>query len=53
MHSHEDELFYVLKDRYEFYVGDSMIKASKGDLEQLPRRIPHVAGILLSQRMCI
>ncbi|MDW7695961.1 cupin domain-containing protein [Flammeovirgaceae bacterium SG7u.111] len=41
VHSHEDELFYVLKGTYEFYCGDEIIEAKEGDFVRLPKGIPH------------
>lgn len=41
IHTHEDELFYVLQGRYEFIYGDSIIKAKQGDMIHLPKGKPH------------
>lgn len=41
IHTHEDELFYVLKGNFEFFYGDKKILAKKGDFIQLPKGIPH------------
>lgn len=41
IHTHEDELFYVLKGNFVFFYGDLKIAAQKGDFIQLPKGIPH------------
>ncbi len=41
IHTHEDELFYVLQGRYEFSCGDDLIIAEKGDMVHLPKGKPH------------
>lgn len=41
VHQFEDELFYVLKGKYEFFCGDDKIIAEEGSLVSLPRGIPH------------
>jgi len=41
IHTHEDELFYVLKGNYEFFYGDKKMSAQMGDFIQLPKGIPH------------
>ncbi|MDG1805900.1 cupin domain-containing protein [Flavicella sp.] len=41
VHSHEDELFYVLKGHYKFFCGDKVMDAPQGSLVQLPKGIPH------------
>lgn len=41
IHTHEDELFYVLQGRYEFIFGDSLIIAKQGDMVHLPKGKPH------------
>ena len=41
IHTHEDELFYVLKGNFDFFYGDLKVAAQKGDFIQLPRGIPH------------
>ncbi|MBO6514972.1 MAG: cupin domain-containing protein [Bacteroidia bacterium] len=41
VHQNEDELFYVLKGKYEFRCGDTVIQAHEGDLVHLPKGIPH------------
>ncbi|MDY8137207.1 cupin domain-containing protein [Aquimarina sp. 2201CG5-10] len=40
-HTHEDELFYILKGNFIFNCGDKKISAKKGDFIRLPRGIPH------------
>lgn len=40
-HTREDELFYVIKGRYEFTCGDEVIIAEQGDLVHLPKGKPH------------
>lgn len=41
IHTHEDELFYVLQGRYEFSFEDSLIIAKKGDMIHLPKGKSH------------
>jgi len=41
IHTHEDELFYVLKGNYEFFYGAKKVLAKKGDFIQLPKGVPH------------
>ncbi|MDY7094863.1 MAG: cupin domain-containing protein [Acidobacteriota bacterium] len=41
VHQHEDELFYVLRGDFEFFSGDTTVRASKGALLSLPRGLPH------------
>lgn len=41
VHSHEDEMFYVLEGEYEFRCGDEARRVSAGTLVHLPRGIPH------------
>ncbi|MCH2223668.1 MAG: cupin domain-containing protein [Crocinitomicaceae bacterium] len=41
VHTHEDELFYILKGKYIFNFGDEKIEAKQGDFIKLPRGIPH------------
>lgn len=41
IHTHEDELFYVLKGNFDFFYGALKIAAKKGDFIQLPKGIPH------------
>ncbi len=41
VHTHEDELFYVLQGSYAFISGPDTVQAGPGDLVHLPRGIPH------------
>ncbi len=41
IHTREDELFYVVKGRYEFTCGDEVIIAEQGDMVHLPKGKPH------------
>jgi mannose-6-phosphate isomerase-like protein (cupin superfamily) len=41
IHTHEDELFYILQGTYEFRCGDETILADRGDLVHLPAGLPH------------
>jgi quercetin dioxygenase-like cupin family protein len=41
VHTHEDELFYVLQGKYEFYCGNQTIVVNTGDMVRLPKGIPH------------
>jgi len=41
IHTHEDELFYVLKGNFDFFYGDKKIATKKGDFMQLPKGTPH------------
>lgn len=41
IHTHEDELFYVIQGNYEFTYGDTLIKAKQGDMVHLPKGKPH------------
>ncbi|MEW7278599.1 cupin domain-containing protein [Aquimarina sp. 2201CG1-2-11] len=41
VHTHEDELFYVLKGNYTFLYGNEVIYAKQGDFIRLPKGVPH------------
>ncbi len=41
VHTHEDELFYVLKGNYMFHYGEKTIEAKEGDFIRLPKGVPH------------
>lgn len=41
IHSHEDEIFYILEGSYELHVGDERRTVSAGASAILPRGIPH------------
>ncbi|WP_432412101.1 cupin domain-containing protein [Rasiella sp. SM2506] len=41
IHTHEDELFYVLQGHYEFTNGDELISAKQGDIIHLPKGKAH------------
>lgn len=41
IHTHEDELFYIIKGNYEFTYGDTLIKAKQGDMVHLPKGKSH------------
>jgi quercetin dioxygenase-like cupin family protein len=41
LHTHEDELFFVLQGSYEFRFGDTIVKAKQGDMVHLPKGTPH------------
>ncbi|MCB1033997.1 MAG: cupin domain-containing protein, partial [Acidobacteria bacterium] len=41
VHEHEDEMFYVLHGEFDFFSGESTVRASSGALVVLPRGLPH------------
>ncbi len=41
IHTHEDEIFYILEGSYELHVGDERRIVSPGSSAVLPRGIPH------------
>ena len=41
VHHHEDEAFYVVEGDYSVYIGDEVIKASRGTWAWGPRDVPH------------
>src|SRR5690554_182244 len=55
IHTHEDELFYVIQGNYEFTYSDTLINAKQGDIVHLPKGKPHsfknidtIAGITMN-----
>ena len=45
IHSHEDELFYVLEGEFDVYVGEEGFKVGEGECVFLPRLKPHAFTI--------
>jgi quercetin dioxygenase-like cupin family protein len=41
IHQHEDELFYVLRGEFEFFSGETTVRATQGALLSLPRGLAH------------
>jgi quercetin dioxygenase-like cupin family protein len=41
VHENQDEFFYVVEGKYQFWVGDDTMELSTGDTIFLPRQIPH------------
>lgn len=50
IHTHEDELFYVLEGEFDVYVGDEAFKVGAGECVFLPRLRPH-AFVIRSPRL--
>ncbi|MBX7144574.1 MAG: cupin domain-containing protein [Oligoflexia bacterium] len=40
-HAHEDEGFYVLAGKYQFWVGDKQLTVVPGDFVMAKREVPH------------
>lgn len=49
VHSHEDELFYVLEGEFDVYVGEEAFKVQKGECVFMPRSKPHGFAIRSSR----
>ena len=50
VHTHEDELFYVLEGEFDVYVGKDAFKAKAGECVFMPRFKPH-AFVIRSSRL--
>lgn len=48
IHSHEDELFYVMEGKLKAFRGDEQIILTPGESAFLPRGVPHTFKILSS-----
>ena len=46
IHHKESETFYILQGQYEFYIGDTVIKAGPGDTVFAPQGIAHAFKVV-------